>query len=177
MHPTHPRRWLLYAALFALALPVATLAGPGSMPRHHAGPDGERGEIVAMLEHLKYRLEMTEDQQQQVQSIAQDLQPRFEDLHERMMAAQSGLFDAVHAEQMDEAGIRNAAAAVAAVDADLAVTRATLLQEIRAILTPDQRAEATEMIGEMKAYHADHPGGPHAGMHPRHPRPAGDEAR
>jgi Spy/CpxP family protein refolding chaperone len=172
MHSTFARRPVPFLAVVLLALtPLVAQAGPGPDPH---GRTDDPGDLGRMLEHMKYRLELTDDQTQRVHGLMEARQSAFEGLHEQMVAARGALADAIHAQALDEAAIRGAAAAVGAVEADLAVARAALLQEIRSILTAAQLAEMNEMFAEMKAYHQDHPGAPGAQrMHRRHHAPAG----
>ena len=62
----------------------------------------------------------------------------------------------IHAEVLDEVSIREAAAAVAEFEADLAVARAEFLQELRQILTADQLTELHRLLTEDAASHESH---------------------
>jgi protein CpxP len=55
------------------------------------------------------------------------------------------LRDTIHAETIDETAIRAQAAKVASLEADLAVQRAHVSHDIRAVLTPDQLEKLKEM--------------------------------
>ena len=157
MQPTLPRRRVLFAAVALLAIaPLMVQAAPG-LHGHAAGHGA--GEDARMLEHIMDRLELTEDQIQQVHGLVEPHQASFEVMHEQMVAARDTMVNAIHAETLDETAIRDAAAAKGEIDAELGVARATLLQEIRSVLTADQLAEMNEMFAEMKAYQ---------GLHRRH---------
>lgn len=158
---------LLAMALLLLA-PLTALAAPGL----HGHAEGKgMGEDGRMLEHLMYRLELSESQIEEVHTLVEPRQAEFEALHEQMVTARGAMMNAIHAETFDETAIREAAAAKGDVDAELGVARAMLLNEVRTVLTGDQLAELNEMFAEMENYHEDHPGGGHGGVHRRHARP------
>ena len=69
---------------------------------------------------------------------------------EKMMTARKALHDAIAADAFDEAAIRAAAGAVAALDADAAVLQARIRAEIFGILTPEQVKKAKELRTEME---------------------------
>lgn len=168
-----PRLGFALALAVLLALPA--VAGPRPAPHGPGAMWGGPGDAAMFFEHLKYRLELTDDQKAELERIGEARHPEFQALHEKMAPAHTALFDAMHADVFDEAAIRSAAAAVAVIDADFAVARAALFRDIRAMLTPDQQEEAKEMIGEMRAFHEDHPDGPgpHGGPPHRHAHPGG----
>jgi Spy/CpxP family protein refolding chaperone len=151
------------AALIAALASGAVLAGPGPRPRHH-GPGGPDDGMV--LEHLEYRLELSDEQSARIRGIKEARTPAFQAMHEKTVAARLALFEAIHAETLDAQAIQAAAAAVGAVEGEFGVLRAELFQEIRTVLTPEQQAEATEMLSEMRAFREDHPGGFGHGGHP-----------
>ena len=72
----------------------------------------------------------------------------------------------IHAETIDEAAIRKAAGVVAVLEADQAVNRAKLFQEIRGILTPEQLQKFEQMREERRERM-----GPGRGMHSPGPDP------
>jgi protein CpxP len=127
-------------ALLAASQP-ALAQGKGDR-QHGRGPgmrDGHR------LEHLAQRLELSDGQREEMKEA-------FADRFEAGAEARRGLFEArqildelIHADSFDEAAIREAAAALAALEADGAVERARQAQRIRQILTPDQLAEFEQM--------------------------------
>ena len=124
---------LVGAALPALAQP------PGKGGRGPGFMDGHR------LEHLALRLELSDGQREELKAAFSE---RFEAGAERrqaMFEARRALRQAIHAESFDEAAIREAAAAVAALEADRAVERAKGAQKLREILTPEQLAELEQM--------------------------------
>jgi Spy/CpxP family protein refolding chaperone len=159
MSPTRSplARFLVTTALATLAAGTV-LAGPGSPHERHRGAGGH-DDGMFLLDRLEYRLELTEDQVAQVRGFHEARKPALEALHERMVPARSLLFDAIHAETIDTAAVAQASASVAAIEAEFNLLRAEMYQQLRSILTEEQRIEASEMLDEMRAYREDHPGG------------------
>ncbi|MGB6001831.1 MAG: hypothetical protein WBI00_15230, partial [Thermoanaerobaculia bacterium] len=79
--------------------------------------------------------------------------------------ARQALHDQIHADFNEEA-IRQAAAAVADIEEELAVSRALMFQEVQKILTPEQQTEMREMIKTMRDFREDW-GGRHRGPRSR----------
>jgi Spy/CpxP family protein refolding chaperone len=63
-----------------------------------------------------------------------------------MIARRRALGQTIHADLVNESAVRQAAAEVAAVDADLAVMRAQMFQAINKVLTQEQRDRMQELI-------------------------------
>jgi len=156
---TDHRNWVLFAAAAVLlAVPALAQPGPGS-PCPGYGPCGPAMMGHGMFtERMQYRLDLTDDQKLQIDSMIKAHQAEFAPFHEEMKQARLALYDAIHAETIDDAAIRDAAARVGELEADRAVARAEMFQKVRATLTPEQQAEAMEMIGEMRAFQEDNPG-------------------
>ncbi len=131
---------LLALSLLLTAIPAALLAAP---PGHGGRPGGPgRG---FMAEHMADRLELTDEQREQIRAIHQAHGDETAPLMEALSAARRELDDAIHAELFDEALIRAAAGSVAEAEADLAVRRAQITGDVRQVLTPDQYQKARDM--------------------------------
>jgi protein CpxP len=113
--------------------------GPGG-PGGFRGPGGPMG----LLPMLGRDLELTDAQKDQLKAIADSHQNDWKALADRARTARTALNEAVMADTIDEALIRQKSAEVAAVDADLAVARARARAEVFQILTPEQRTKAKE---------------------------------
>lgn len=129
------------ALLALLAVPAITIAAPH---RHGHGPHGEPGP-GEMMRMIADRLDMTEEQRAQVRELHEQHREAMQAQREQLREAQRQLADQIHAATLDEGAIRNAAATVAALKADHAVAKAALHQEVRALLTPEQREQFSEM--------------------------------
>lgn len=148
--PTRPVKrlaatWIATAALFAIG--TAALAGPGGPRARHRGPMGGDGpDGPAAIERIAERLMLNDDQTARVLELFETHRVETRELRTTLREAREGLHAAVSAEAFDEAGVRDAAAAVASIEADLAVARATRLQGLREILTPEQ----FERLGDLR---------------------------
>ena len=176
MRPRH--RWtialcglaLLFGALPSLAQPP----GHGHMHGHGrgGGPGGMDGH---RLEHLALRLELSDGQRAE---LRQAFEARFEagaETRRALFEARQELRRQIHADGFDEEAVRQAAAAVAALEADAAVDRARQAQKLRQILTPDQVAELERMRderGERRFGKRGPRGGRFGGRGPGGPPPA-----
>jgi Spy/CpxP family protein refolding chaperone len=110
--------------------------GPGG-PGRFGGPGGPMG----MLPMLGPRLGLSETQRDQIKAIADAHKDEWKALADRARAAHQALDQAVTADSVDEALIRQKAADASTVDADLAVARAHAHAEALQILTAEQKTQ------------------------------------
>jgi len=133
------------AALAATALLVpALLVAAGRGPR--------TPQLHGLAQRAIERLDLTPEQVQDVREILASHKQELTVELTRIKETRGTMFDAIHAEAYNEAAIRNAAAAVGRAEADLAVTRGQIAQEVRQVLTPEQREEAKEMLSDARAF-------------------------
>ena len=149
-------KWLPLALTTAVLL---TAAAVWAQPRGGAGRFGPPGAglgpgqgLLCAGQGLLYgaagdRLDLTAEQRDEIRGIVETRceanLPWREDM--KMLGAQ--LEDAIDAEPFDEEAVRALARQLADVRVELAVSRARAAQEVRSVLTPDQR----ETLGEMRA--------------------------
>lgn len=122
--------------------PFMGRGGPGRF----GGPGGPMG----MLPMLGRRLNLTPAQHDQIKAIAQSHKDEWKALGDRERTVRMSLNDAVTADAIDEAAIRQKSSEVAAVDADMAVARAHAYAEVVQILTPDQKTQLKSLQSAMK---------------------------
>jgi Spy/CpxP family protein refolding chaperone len=91
------------------------------------------------------QLGVTADQKAEVKTILRKYQPTVGPLIKEVVTERRALRDTIHAETIDETAIRTQAAKVASLESDLAVQRAHVSHDIRAVLTPDQLQKVKEM--------------------------------
>jgi Spy/CpxP family protein refolding chaperone len=91
------------------------------------------------------QLGLTDDQQAQVKAILRKYQPTAGPLIKQVVTERRALRDTIRAETIDAIAIRAQAAKVASLEADLAVQRAHVAHEIRAVLTPGQLQKLKDM--------------------------------
>lgn len=84
------------------------------------------------------QLGLTDQQRVQVKTILRGYQPTVGSLVKEVVTERRALRDTIRAQTIDETAIRAEAAKVASLEADLAVQRARVAHDIRAVLTPEQ---------------------------------------
>ena len=103
-----------------------------------------------MLPMFGREIGLTDAQRDQIKAIADAHKDEWKVLADRARTAHEALNDAITADAIDEATIRQKSAEVGAVEADLAVARAHAHSEVFQILTSDQKAQVKKMQTEMK---------------------------
>jgi len=125
---------------------------PAAGEGRHGGPGGPGfrgpGGPMGLLPMLGRDLELTDAQKDQLKTIADSHKEDWKALAERGRAAHMALNQAVMADTIDEALIRQKSSEAAAVDADLAVARARARAEVFQILTAEQRAKVKERAAQ-----------------------------
>ena len=131
------------AAVFALALlaPLAVLAAR----RPVAAPGG-------LLERAAVRLDLTAEQKSAIRDVLASHRLELRRELGALKSSRQELWDAIHADVADEAAIRAAAGAVGRAEGELAVTRAAMIEEVHAVLTPDQEQELEAMLADLRAF-------------------------
>ncbi len=129
---------LLVVAIIG-TLGVIAQPGPRGFPRHE--PGGE-----PRLEHALGTLNLTAEQQAAIDKIFTAKRGSDRADRESIMKVEIALRDQIHADTFDEQAIRQAAAAVAVLQADQAVAQAKMLNDVRAVLTADQRASLLQAL-------------------------------
>lgn len=135
-------RKVLALAGAAVLAPALLLAAVTAEHAHQQG---------GFAQHIAQKLGLSDNQTQQVQGILANHKAEISSGIDRLKTAKTALFDAIHADSFDESAVRAAAANVAQAEADLAVSRAKIVSEVRGVLTPDQQAKAKELLASFRA--------------------------
>ncbi len=160
-------RFLVSAALVS----ALALLGAGTAWADPLGPQGPRGDGPMRMERMLGQLDLTDAQREQIETILDVHRNAAAGQRADLHAARAALADRIHADVFDEQAIRDAAAAVATIEVDIALSRATLLQQVRGVLTPEQQ-DRLEQLHERRFRHMSDGAGPwHEGHRRRHPRP------
>ncbi len=141
------------AALSAAAIaPMLSAQGQGrgtEMRRLGPGPGGFPGGrgpgLLGDMGRWFRQLDLTDGQREQVRGVMQAQQTALREIGERMRTAHQGLDALMTADVVDEAAIRAKSADIAAVQADAAVLRANVNQQVFALLTAEQQAKVKEL--------------------------------
>jgi protein CpxP len=91
------------------------------------------------------QLGVSGQQKAQVKAILRSYQPTVGPLVTEVVTERRGLRDTIRAQTIDETAVRAQAAKVATLEADLAVQRAHIAHDIRAVLTPEQIQKLRDM--------------------------------
>jgi protein CpxP len=105
------------------------------------GPPPAGGHFKKMAKELQ----LTAQQKQQIKEIFARNRPQNDPLMKQMHTERRALRTLIQADAIDETAIRAQSAKIAVVEADLAVQRARIAREVRAILTPEQIAKEKEL--------------------------------
>lgn len=122
--------------------------GPGAGPGQGGAPGGPRGRRggpgmgpggPGLLGPELRRLGLSEDQRSRVRQIMESHRDEQRALADRARKAHEALREVTESPTFDESAVRARAADVAIVEADMAVARARLYNEVYQILTPEQQ--------------------------------------
>lgn len=121
----------IVAAVIA-AVSFTPLVSSAVMEEEGSAPAGRH------LSKMATELGLTSQQQQALKDVFAQNRPQAASLMKQLKLERRSLRTLIQADVIDEAAIRTQSAKVAAVEADLAVQRAHVAQQMRAILTPEQ---------------------------------------
>jgi Spy/CpxP family protein refolding chaperone len=144
------------AALIAVGIAAGAVAANqntnGDQPPFRGGRMGPMGPGpgFGLLGPIQ-RLGLTDAQKDQVKGIADAHAEEFKALGERAREARRALQEAIAADPINDATIRQKSAEVAAVDADLAVASAHARSEVLKVLTAEQREQLKKFAEERDA--------------------------
>lgn len=137
-------------AMDAYAQPAADGAhGPQEWGMHHAHMrgDGAEGEMRRGLRALN----LTEAQRDQIFKIHHDQAPAFREQMKKVRASREELQKLARADPFDPAAVRRAADAQAKAISEMAVMRVQAASQVRALLTPEQKAKLDQMREERES--------------------------
>jgi protein CpxP len=138
---------------------MAALAAPalaqGPDGRRH-GPRGGFGRMAPGAAGLPLRqLDLTDAQREQVRGIVTARSAEVKTIHERLRTARTAQHAAVTRVPVDENEVRARVTETAAIEADLAVIRARVHEQIYQVLTPEQQQKAKTLQAERQKRHAE----------------------
>ena len=158
------RTLVLAAVATALVIPTAVMAGPlgGHGRRSHApdgafGPGGS-GHGLRMLNRMAVLLDLTEEQEAQLEAIRETTHSRIQPLAEELRAER----EAWHAQHepgtFDEEAFRRHLESQSARHHEIAVIAAAAFNDAWQVLTPDQQAQLESWRAKMQQRHASRGG-------------------
>lgn len=114
--------------------------GPEHMRMHGGGHQHGGGEMRGLR-----ALNLTEAQRDQIFKIHHDQAPAFRDQMKKVRASREELQKLARADKLDPAALRRAADAQAKAISDMTVMRVQAQNQVRAVLTPEQKAKLDQM--------------------------------
>jgi periplasmic protein CpxP/Spy len=153
------------AVLIGTALSQAQAASDASAPPPMHGHEFGMGE--PMMHFFAEKLDLTDQQKEQLKSIMQKERPTIHPLMQQSHAIDQQLRGYAEG-TYDEAKVRALANQKAQIEAELTVQRTRIHNEVFQLLTPDQQAKAKEL----EAQHEEHF---RAHMHQATPPPSQDQ--
>jgi Spy/CpxP family protein refolding chaperone len=142
------RSKILIVAALALLVPALLIAQAAEKHMEHMGM-GMHGDAAR---HIIHALDLTPDQVKQVKTVFANHKAEIQTELAALKTDRGALFDAIHADTLDETAIRTAATALGQAEADLGVTRAKILGEARQVLNPDQQAKLKDLLTHAKGF-------------------------
>ena len=103
------------------------------------------GRLGLMRVPLLAELQLTGDQQAQLQSIFATSREAIRALHQQLREKQTALREAARTEPFDQALVRSQAQEMAGVQAELLVARTELINSVLGVLTDEQKARLNEL--------------------------------
>ena len=98
-----------------------------------------------ILRRIAARLHVTDDQKRAALGVLRTHQPALTPLVDQVVKERFALRKLLEAPTVDEAAVRAGSARVAAFEAELAVQKAYLFHELRAVATPEQLTTLDQM--------------------------------
>src|SRR5438067_433980 len=136
------------AALLLTVVGFARQGGPGGFggppppggPGRH-GPGGPGGPLGPIAREL----DLSDAQKAQIKQIEDSFRESTKSLHEQLFKSGGGPLEGLKEGAFDEASVRAAAQARAAVQVELEVAHARMLSQFYALLTAEQKARLAEL--------------------------------
>ena len=130
----------LIGAVLALAIAVSLSAVIGFS---QGKPGGDRG-MHGGFGHFGRNLNLSDTQKTQMQQIAARYEASNKNLRDQLRNLHKNGFDSFNGGAFDEAAVRQAAQARAQLDVELEVSRARMMSEMYALLTPEQKNQLAQ---------------------------------
>ena len=139
----------IVAVMAGGAVAIFAQGGPGR-GAGALGPGGPGGRGFAAGFALG-QLDLSDAQKQQVRDIMQRHRQQSQPVMDRLQQTMQAQRAAINAVPVNEAAVRQAAAALAAVEADMAVDQARMHADIFSILTVEQQEKAKQLEAQGQA--------------------------
>ncbi len=135
--------------LYAQGGPGGGMGGPGGFHGHGGFGGGGLDRLEHMLPRLADYLELTEEQQIQIQAILDEELPAIQDLRNQARDARELYLENHDPGQFNEAEVRAFAQSQASLHIEMAVASARAMSRIYNVLTPEQQNQLQDLRGLM----------------------------
>ena len=142
------KRKFIVSLIGVMILALVGAFGGVSWAGHHDGEKSKGGHHKKKGDGpMKFleKLDLTQQQQDQVKAIMDQHQSEKQTLHENTKNAKKALRETMHADTFNEQAIRSASKTLSAAMEEMAVFRGKIFTEIRPLLTPEQIEKLSEM--------------------------------
>lgn len=129
---------LITASLFAAGTAMSDEGGHCDR-KHHGKMGGMRGDMQHGFQQKLKELDLTSEQQAQVQDILEKQKPQREAHMKAMQESHKALREATRSDAYDSAKVREIANQQAALHADMTVLRVETMRQVYGLLTPEQK--------------------------------------
>lgn len=144
------KRGLVAAGVAAVLTAAPLLAGAQDQREPMHGRDGFMGGGFAGFRQL----DLTDDQRQQIRAAMATHRDEFKSIADRVRKAREAQQAAIDQVPLNEPQIRAASSELAAADADAAVLRARVHEQVFSLLTPEQQTKARSLAAERRQFRA-----------------------
>ena len=162
------RRFLL-AGFAATILVGLTLAGTSAARPPMGGPGGPGGpgghDPGRLIDEHAEELGLDDETREAIQRIVDDSREEARGFHDELRGLHDAMRTLLSQDEPDEAAVMQQAETIGKVETEMHKHRLSTLLAIRALLTPEQRAELTRMREEMRGEKRGR-GGPRRGNGP-----------
>ena len=136
--------------LRALVVTIALVAGIGATltiaAKTHGGPWGQGDRLAFMVDRMTDRLDLNQEQQTQIEAILTASKAAAEPYRDELQTLRADMRELVAADAFYEEQVRIKLETKAAAMVELGVIATRTMHDVRAALTPEQRAEADALM-------------------------------
>ena len=118
----------------------------GKHKGHHGGP-------LAEVKRLMKKLDLSDDQREEVRTIIQNAKPEFKENMMAMRDNQHQLHSQIKTDHFDQADVEATANAQAELTKEIVILSAQVHSDIFQILTPEQRDKVQKVIEKKREHH------------------------
>lgn len=133
-------------AVVGAIVAVAQMSHKGGFGQHFAGLMNHHEQFI---DHVSSELKLSDAQKTQAKQIFADAKPRFEPLHDRLKETHKDSMNLGANGVFDEQKSQEVAARQAEIIKELLVEKERTKAALFAVLTPEQREQAKQMMNDM----------------------------